>query len=158
VARDQITEAEEAIRRSGARVTRARVLVLATLLHAARALTHHEIEQRVNRAHGIDRVTIYRVLEWLTSGHLAHRIAGDDRVWRFNAAEGGRALRHPHFKCNRCGNVICLEDLGVDRPNVRLPAGFRSQEVDLTVRGLCAPCAGGDRSAPSRRRPRQSAA
>jgi hypothetical protein len=26
------------------------------------------------------------------------------------------------------------------RPAVRLPAGFRSQQVELTVKGLCAGC------------------
>jgi Fur family ferric uptake transcriptional regulator len=132
---------EEAIRGTGARVTRARVEVLAALLAAERALTHNEVESRINRALGIDRVTVYRVLEWLTARGLAHKIAGDDRVWRFNAATGepARSHSHAHFKCNRCGDVICLEDVRAGR-NVRLPTGFRSQEVELTVKGLCADC------------------
>jgi Fur family transcriptional regulator, ferric uptake regulator len=136
--RSEHTQAEDRVRRTGARVTRARVEVLATLLAAAHALTHHEIEERVGRVRGIDRVTIYRVLEWLTVNGLAHRIAGDDRVWRYNA-EPERAHRHAHFQCSRCKEVTCLDEFGV-KPKVRLPAGFRSQEVDLTVRGVCAPC------------------
>ncbi len=121
------------------RATRPRIEVLAVLLAARRALTHHEIERQVKRALGIDRVTIYRVLEWLVARGLAHRIAGDDRVWRFNAAGEAHAQQHAHFKCNDCGEVTCLETAVAAR-TVPLPSGYRPQEIDLTVKGLCADC------------------
>jgi len=81
------------------------------------------------------------VLEWLTAHELAHKIAGEDRVWRFNAAgdEGGRSHAHAHFKCNDCGDVICLDEVRAAR-DIRLPSGYRSQAVELTVKGLCAEC------------------
>jgi Fur family ferric uptake transcriptional regulator len=145
-ARSYRNRAEERLRRTGARVTRPRIEILAVLLAAPRALTHHEIERQVNRAHGIDRVTIYRVLEWLTAGALAHRIAGEDRVWRFNAAEAEHDRRHAHFQCNDCGDVICL-DQAVTARNIPLPTGFRPQEIELTVKGLCADCLPARRSA-----------
>ena len=135
-----IHHAEQMVRSiGGARVTRPRVAVLALLLSARRALTHHEVEQQVNRAFRIDRVTIYRVLEWLTACGLAHRVPGDDRVWRFNAGEQRHAPRHAHFKCNDCGEVICLDSVAAPR-GIALPSGYRSQEIELTVKGLCADC------------------
>ncbi len=139
VPRPRTDQAETLLRATGARVTRARIAVLAILLAAERALTHHEVEKRANRAHGIDRVTIYRVLDWLIARALAHKIAGDDRVMRFNAAAHEHERQHAHFKCNRCGTVICLEEFEA-RPNVRLPSGFRSQQIELTVKGLCVGC------------------
>jgi Fur family transcriptional regulator, ferric uptake regulator len=139
MARQHAQQAEDRIRATGARVTRPRIEVMAALLGAGRALTHHEVERRLSRGLAIDRVTIYRVLDWLTGNGLAHKIAGDDRVWRYNVAGHEHAREHAHFKCNRCGTVICLDD--VDRkPTVRLPAGFRSQEIELLVKGLCAGC------------------
>jgi Fur family ferric uptake transcriptional regulator len=134
-----LDRAEEMVQSTGARVTRPRVGVLAVLLAARRALTHHEVERQANRALRIDRVTIYRVLEWLTSRGLAHRVPGDDRVWRFNAAGLEHAQHHAHFKCNHCGEVICL-DKAVPARGIALPSGYRSQEVELTVKGLCADC------------------
>lgn len=132
--------AEALVRAAATRATRPRIEVLAVLLAARCALTHHEIEMRVRRALGMDRVTIYRVLEWLVARGLAHRISGDDRIWRFNAADEGHARRqHAHFKCNDCGEVICLETAMAAR-TVPLPAGYRPQEVELTVKGLCAGC------------------
>jgi Fur family transcriptional regulator, ferric uptake regulator len=131
--------AEHLIREAGARVTQPRISVLTTLLAAPRALTHHEVERRVRRTLPIDRVTVYRVLEWLVANQLAHRIPGDDRVWRFNATADEHADKHAHFKCSDCRRVICLEDVAAPR-HVSLPAGYRSQRVEITVQGLCAAC------------------
>ncbi|MBI4194214.1 MAG: transcriptional repressor [Betaproteobacteria bacterium] len=143
-----IDQAETMIRAAGARVTRARIEMLAALLAAEHALTHHEVEKRVNRAHAIDRVTVYRVLEWLTANELAHKIAGSDRVWRFGATNKEHARQHAHFECNRCGAMICLDEPDT-KPHIRLPSGFHAQEVDLLTKGLCAKCA------PARRKDRR---
>jgi Fur family ferric uptake transcriptional regulator len=128
------------VRDAATRATRQRIEILAVLLAAPRALTHHEVERQVKRSFSMDRVTVYRVLDWLVARGLAHRISGDDRIWRFNAADEGHARRqHAHFKCNDCGEVICLETAMAAR-TVPLPAGYRPQEVELTVKGLCAGC------------------
>lgn len=131
--------AEDMIRTTGERVTNARIEILATLLKAEAALTHGEIEARLSQASGIDRVTVYRVLDWLTEQNLAHKISGDDRVWRFNVAGAASAHNHAHFKCNCCHRVICLDDLGRGF-TPELPAGYTPQEIDLTIKGLCADC------------------
>lgn len=131
--------AEESIRNTGARMTRPRIAVLAVLFAAERALTHTEVESRLPASLGVNRVTIYRVLEWLTAQGLAHKIAGDDRVWRFNAADHAHRGPHAHFECSDCGQVLCLEPVE-SRPAVKLPAGFRQKAVELTVKGLCADC------------------
>jgi Fur family ferric uptake transcriptional regulator len=147
--------AEAMLTRAGVRLTRARIEVLAVLLGAERALTHHEVESRIGRAPAIDRVTVYRVLDWLSREGYAHKIAGDDRVWRYNAAEDPHEQAHAHFQCARCGTVICLED--VDEPaRVRVPKGFVLHQVELTAKGYCATCAHADAAA--RRRPSRAAA
>lgn len=134
-----LERANEMVQSTGARVTRPRVGVLAVLLEARHALTHHEVERQVNLTLRTDRVTIYRVLEWLTVRGLVHRVSGDDRVWRFNAGEEKHAQRHAHFMCNDCGEVICLDKVEAPR-NVTLPSGYRSQKIELTIKGLCSGC------------------
>ncbi|MDP2154493.1 MAG: transcriptional repressor [Sulfuricella sp.] len=126
---------------AGERPTPARCAVLATLLAAERALTHLEIGKRLGEGIKVNRVTLYRVLEWLVQHRLAHKIAGEDRVWRFNASLPAEEAshRHAHFQCNRCGSVSCLEGMPTAFA-LSLPAGFRSQEVELTIRGICAVC------------------
>ncbi|MDN5880924.1 MAG: transcriptional repressor [Nitrosospira sp.] len=132
--------AEEMVRRTGDRATSGRVRVLALLLAEQRAITHHEIEERLSGGRRLDRVTLYRVLEWLSEKCLVHRVVNDDRVWRFRANAHSDTHQHAHFKCTRCTTVICLDDpqAAYDGP---LPAGYRLQEIELTVKGLCAACA-----------------
>ena len=132
---------EDILLAAGERATPARCAVLGVLLAAERALTHLEIGARLGMQ--LNRVTLYRVLEWLVQHHIAHKIADEDRVWRFNASPPAAEAnhRHAHFRCNRCVSVTCLEGMSTTFA-LSLPAGFRSQEVDLTISGICAECAG----------------
>lgn len=134
-----IPRAEELIRAAGERLTSPRAAVLALLLGADRALTHHEILERLAVQAPMDRVTVYRVLDWLVETGLAHRIAGDDRTRRFRASAEGRHGRHAHFTCSSCGKTVCLDHVRVRAP-ASVPAGYVPQEVELTIRGLCAGC------------------
>lgn len=133
--------AEALILKRAQRATSARVRVLGVLLAAGRPLTHHQVQEALKGRVRVDRVTVYRVLEWLTSRDLAHKIVGDDRVWRYKAHPDSAEHGHAHFKCSRCGAVFCLENTSTAYA-LTLPPGYRSQAVELTIRGLCAGCAG----------------
>ena len=126
------------LRATGERITPARAAVFALLHESERALSHQEIESGLGRANQLDRVTVYRVLEWLVEQGLAHKVAGIDRVWRFSIAREAHD-RHAHFQCSGCGKVVCLAEIATRR--VPLPRGFRSERVDVTVKGRCAECA-----------------
>lgn len=129
--------ARSSIRGTGERVTPARVRVLSALLEASRALSHHDLEEVLGQR-TIDRVTLYRVLDWLVERGLSCRTLGTDRVFRFSAADASGATAHAHFQCTACGRVLCLSALPSEV--VALPPGFRAERMDLTVRGRCADC------------------
>lgn len=141
----------ERVRQAGLRVTTARVRVLAGLTAAGRLLSHHDLEALLGDP-PIDRVTLYRVLDSLVEGGLAHRIAGDDRVWRFGAMQAGDRASpagqarkahetHAHFQCSNCGRIVCLSEVPADRNGVKVPRGYEPEAVELTVRGRCPQCA-----------------
>ena len=125
----------------GARATPAREQVLEILLAATRALRHQEIEAAAHeKGLDFDRVTLYRVLDWLVTQRLAHKIEGRDRVWRFNAVNVSETEHgHAHFHCTRCGKVFCLEQL---QPSFVLtpPNGFQFEKIELTIQGICPSC------------------
>jgi Fur family ferric uptake transcriptional regulator len=89
-------------------------------------------------------VTIYRVLDWLVAQGLAHRVAGEDRVFRYAAGTDTHAA-HGHFTCSVCGTVQCMSDA----PQLAqlaarlLPKGAVSRKVELNISGQCAHCAQG---------------
>lgn len=122
------------------RATPARVSTLDVLLAAGRALSHHEVEEALaDKGERLDRVTLYRTLDFLVEESLAHRLSGEDRTWRFSAQGSHTGHAHPHFRCERCGMTRCLSDL---KPAmvVGLPEGYVFQQAELTIRGLCPSC------------------
>ena len=133
-------EATQRIRALGQRVTRLRVAVFKTLLEAEQPLSHLEVRQRLETSAtgAIDRVSLYRNLEWLVQAGLAHRITADDRVWRFSARHEESTAQHPHFHCISCGQVFCLPESRVSAP--QLPADYSVIEMEFVVNGVCAHC------------------
>lgn len=139
---DSETLAEE-IRALGERVTSARLEVLYHLRQAKRALSHSDMEERFDRH--VDRVTLYRTLDWLVEKKLAHRSMDKQRIARYSPSVGPAIEHesHAHFECDDCGKVFCLERVTPTRP--RLPNGFRARDVELSVHGSCSACAGSSR-------------
>jgi Fur family ferric uptake transcriptional regulator len=134
-------QAEEMIRHGGERPTSGRIQVLAILLaEQQRAVTHQEIERRLHDKPRLNRVTLYRVLEWLNEKCFVHKVVGDDRIWHFRANRQVAHHQHAHFECMRCTRVVCLDDMKAEYDSP-LPAGYQSREIELRVKGLCAECA-----------------
>ena len=135
------SDIEEKIRETGARVTSARVQVLAVLMSAKLPLSHSDIETVLAKSTSItlDRVTLYRVLDWLVEVELAHKAANTRGVLCFSAAEPNiEHEAHMHFRCNDCDRVICLD---IPKPTVpRLPKGFQISSLDLEISGKCPDC------------------
>jgi Fur family ferric uptake transcriptional regulator len=147
--------AETQLQNASVRITAARLKVLAALLGAERAFTHQDIQDTLA---DMDRVTLYRALDCLTDAGLAHKIAGDDRVFRYSAgaehglhrlpAQGQHEPQHQHghFKCTRCARVFCLDSIGEagllhDALQETLGKGFQSHDIEFTIKGWCADCA-----------------
>ena len=133
------------VRERGARLTLPRLHVLAQLLGAGEALSHREVQRRVQldpAMRRVDRVTVYRVLDWLVSSGLAHRVPGPDRVYRFSAPPGRQAALG-HFRCTRCERMFRLDETaGLARlARALLPPEFTGERIELTVAGCCAGCA-----------------
>lgn len=139
-----LDQARHLVRGRHARVTAPRVRVLAELLAAGQPLTHQDVQRRVGgdtHADPVDRVTVYRVLDWLVEAGLAHRVAGPDRVFRFSAQDLGHGA-HGHFRCTDCGRMFCIAGAAGAARLLRsiLPAGFTGETIELTVSGRCAQC------------------
>lgn len=116
-----------------ARLTPARQAVLAHLQASAAALTQPELLAALPQ---LDRVTLYRALDWLVAQGLVHRLIGDDRVGRFHAADAGRGS-DAHFQCQRCGRILCLAG---PAPIPALPPGCTVTHVAVMVCGCCPDC------------------
>lgn len=128
------------MRKAGGRVTPARATILFVLLASKQPLSHRDVEQALAaQGDGFDRVTLYRTLDWLQSVGLAHKVAGEDRTWRFRGFAASGAHEHAHFACRACGALRCLDNVPQPR-TPHGPRGYKVERAELTLRGLCPDC------------------
>jgi Fur family ferric uptake transcriptional regulator len=105
------------------------------------ALSHGDIEKKVGAT--FDRVTIYRTLQTFLDKGIIHAIPSADNAIRYALCQeecgpGHHHHQHIHFICSRCKQTFCLDDIVT--PDLRLPKGYQSQEVDVLVKGICKQC------------------
>lgn len=122
------------------RTTSCREDVLETFANREMALSHGDLESTLGER--FDRVTIYRTLKTFLEKGIIHKVLDDEgtryALCRERCSEHDHHHDHVHFKCNACGQTNCLENLHV--PAVKLPEGYRVEEVNLLIQGLCAEC------------------
>lgn len=138
---DFAQDAKRMIEQSGLRPTHARLAVLGALISAKTALSHAELIARLSTASPFDRVTIYRVLEWLTDAHMIHRIPSDDRAIKFQVSTPNVTHQHAHLHCTQCHKIICLDEI---QPNLsqKILADLQVESVDIIIKGRCPACKG----------------
>ncbi len=129
------------------RITKPRHEVLTLLLQADKALSTHEIEQRLPA--GADRVTVYRTIKTFVQAGLLHAVPDEAYGQRYAVCdlghchtEGTHAHDHLHFKCNSCGDTLCLEDVSL--PPLPIPPGYTVDEITVVAKGICHACQAGN--------------
>lgn len=145
---------EKIIIEAGLRPTKARLAVLKTIAEAGSALSHAEIVEHLAGQKEFDRVTIYRVLDWLTEHQLIHKISGENRAWKFqlnvpsfskNSRPGNistlfnNSHHHAHLHCTACGKISCIHTIRPHFPQATLDE-YQVTAIDINLKGICADC------------------
>ena len=132
--------AKRLVKQANGRVTAARVEVLSRLLTATSALSHKDILTEMQQGEqSIDRVTVYRTLDWLVEAGIAHKVASQDKAWHFNVLPAEQSSDHAHFQCQVCQNIYCMHDL-LPVTQRHLPDGFTLTHTELNLQGICPSC------------------
>jgi Fur family transcriptional regulator, ferric uptake regulator len=99
------------------------------------------------RGLGVNRVTLYRLLDRLAACGVLQRHADDGaRTWRFGLADTGEGLA-PRFECDACHRQFRLTEasaptqaVATDLFRTLAKLGHQGQRVDLSIHGTCASC------------------
>lgn len=123
------------------RSTPNRLAILCLLLNKGYALSYSDIENEIPE--NIDRVTVYRTLKTFLDKGLIHKVP-DEGGFKYALCDDHCSLTehhhdHVHFKCIACGQTLCLN---VAVPTIKLPKGYKADEINLLVQGMCEWCAG----------------
>ncbi|MGI8951173.1 MAG: Fur family transcriptional regulator [Chitinophagaceae bacterium] len=135
------SEVAETLKRNKLSVTESRQKILELFQQANGALAHADIEKKTSEQ--FDRVTIYRTLQTFVEKGIIHTIPTADNSIRYalcreDCTEGHHHDNHVHFICDNCGTTYCLEN--VTTPEVKLPQGFNSKQIDVVISGICNNC------------------
>ena len=135
---------EELLKRHKLRKTSGRLTVLQSFLNSGKALSHSDL-QELNSGK-TDRVTLYRILESFEKHGILHKVPDDQVSVKYalcshlhHEIDHTHSDNHPHFKCQSCGDTLCLEES--DIPDIQVPKGFKVTERFLLLGGLCGKCA-----------------
>jgi Fur family ferric uptake transcriptional regulator len=127
----------------GIRHTNGREDILSMFLEHGHALSQPDLERKLIDKY--DRVTIYRTLTLYLEKGILHKVLDDVGAMKYalcpdacHQANHHHAHDHVHFKCLRCGNTTCLDQLEV--PAIKLPAGYVLEECNLLMSGVCPSC------------------
>jgi len=90
-----------------------------------------------------DRITFYRTIQTLMEAGIIHRIVADNTTVRYalnhyNSQLDEQNHDHVHFYCTKCGKVECMEEVVVQP--YHLPDGYKIEECNVVVKGLCRQC------------------
>jgi Fur family ferric uptake transcriptional regulator len=131
------------LRKNNLSITESRRKILGLFLQTPDALTHGDIEKKAGEK--FDRVTIYRTLQTFVEKSIIHTIPTADNAVLYalckDCEEGHHHDDHVHFVCTHCHTTICLDD--VVTPRIDLPAGYKAENVQVVINGLCKNCSAG---------------
>lgn len=141
---DHSDATESKLRKAGLRKTPVRLSVLELLERSGRPMS---VPQILGKLKGVDTVTVYRTLGTFVGKRLAHRVRGDNRTWMYapGGADGTGAPqhKHPHFVCDECGKVECLEQAEIPRGFVQslgVGTGYAVSYPEVVLHGVCPKC------------------
>lgn len=134
-------QVRDILKRNSLSVTASREKILGLFLNEPGALAHGDIEKRAGAK--FDRVTVYRTLQTFVEKGIIHTIPTDDNAVLYalckdDCSEGHHHDHHVHLVCQECGNTFCLDT--VVTPEIRLPRGYSSSQIDVLIKGVCSQC------------------
>lgn len=106
------------------------------------ALSENNLEDHLS---GIcDRATIYRTLKTFIEKGILHRVIDENSIVKYamcnsnHCSEHEHSHDHVHFKCQKCGDTECMDDLPIHA--VKLPQGYSINETNYLIVGICKNC------------------
>ncbi len=123
------------------RPTALRLRVLETLGSEGRAWQAREILVAVQARRPTNKVSIYRILDDLTRLGLVRRVSREGGAAYYELACEHHPP-HPHFHCQGCGELQCLEPVPLEHlwRELKGASGNRVDRLEIRAAGLCRRC------------------
>lgn len=134
------TQLEQILKSKDIAPTAMRLLTLEVLKKQTAAISLTDLELEMDRT---DRVTLYRTIKTFEEHGLVHKIEDGSGTAKFALCQedceaGEHHDLHVHFYCRNCKETSCLTQVQI--PRIKLPINYKSEEMGLVAKGICAKC------------------
>lgn len=133
------TDIENHLISKGIKPTANRILVLKEMMRNTHPVNLADLEIALDP---MDKGSIFRVLQLFSEKEVIHVIEDGSRSLKYELchAEDHHTAsdQHPHFYCERCGALYCLDKIPL--PDTNLPDGFKVKSINLMLKGICPKC------------------
>ena len=134
-------EIKEELREKGIKNTRAKSVLLHILKNAEAPMDVNSLYRECQKETSVNLVTVYRTLQQFHEKELVEEFVGKDGVSQYEYLQKG-SIAHPHFQCEKCNRIICLEELGFDDALYfsNMAKQHRVNSINITLNGVCEDC------------------
>ncbi|MGC9350407.1 MAG: Fur family transcriptional regulator [Sulfurovum sp.] len=134
-------EIKEELREKGIKNTRAKSLLLYLLKNAEAPMDVNSLHAESQKETSVNLVTVYRTLQQFHEKALVQEFVGQDGVTQYEYRRKG-STAHPHFQCEKCNRVFCLEELDFDAALYfsNMAKEHKVNSVNITLNGVCEAC------------------
>lgn len=135
-----LTLFETELKKREVRPTAMRLLVFQFLVNKKIAVSLSDIEEYFDNS---ERTTLYRTLKTFEEHGIVHQIDDGTGTAKYALCEPDCNCEieqdlHLHFHCTQCNETVCLTEHKI--PYISLPEGYRAEDVNLVVKGICNKC------------------
>lgn len=130
---------ENILKGASVRPTPVRMLILGEFYKSLKPLSAQEVEDSLGT---VDRSSITRALALFAESHILHQISDGSGMMRYelcrDISHAAHRDQHAHFHCRKCGETICLNDVGIDTPNIGTE--YLIESLTFVITGICPKC------------------
>ena len=132
-------DAHEVLKHNKIKMTRQRIEVLELIIELQTTFSASILHERLQDH--MDLVTIYRILNLFKEKKIIREVLSDKEERIFERACIHNPV-HPHFYCNNCKQLFCLDELPEEIRNLILGEykEFQIEDISLQLSGICNKC------------------
>jgi Fur family ferric uptake transcriptional regulator len=117
-----------------------RIYILELLIGAEHLLSAGEIANTMKGRKGINKVTIYRMLNTFKDAGIVREVITEQGIRLYEIACRHNPV-HPHFYCVKCGKMDCMNpSIWSECIKSLKDNPFKVESVSIHVSGVCAQC------------------
>lgn len=132
---------KEELKAKGIKNTKAKNILLHILKQNQSPMDVNTLHQMCQKETSVNLVTVYRTLQQFYEKGLVQEFLRKDGVMQYEYIGHGFKA-HPHFQCEKCNRVICLDELGFEDALYfsHMAQQHKVNSIHITLNGVCEAC------------------